>query len=719
MIKSVHLKNWFKHPNKKFNFTQGLNLIKGENEAGKSLIFEAIDFALHGSVALRLPATMYEANLFSELVATINGVDYKITRTPKKVELRLDGQDEVLAKGTSAVNAEIRKLLGYNRNVFLVSNYSCQESISYLSTLKPAERKNTIDNVVGLTAVEAVIAEVKTEVTVLNRTMLSVKNREVAAPTEPFGVRVINADKLIDSAQKQILDYKNKISNQKLLRTQHENLLKNKPQEIEQGDVSGFIGGLTEQTIAETKAKIDSLNKSLIYHRRRFEAMIEPPVSVVPTDSDKIISGLTNELLNKKEVQKQTLTNGLSQVNAKLEAIGSKIVVEPYTEADIDSVIKHEEQYTAWLDVQRLKEKGSINCDHCGNEILLAKDAIKEHYGEVPEVVEKPQVSSSTMVQVNRQIAKDIDEKALLIANKETIETGLKQLEKDWYSSEAIEAHFIAVNNLESYEKSKEIHQKWSADYSAEVAAFQGFEKEIEQYATWHTDPEIEAHRKAIINFKNWQDNQRELENWKATQSSLEPFLGEDQLERWEHMIEHHENEGLKNESNLKNWSEYDVALEKYNLWLSEHDDLTAELDAQKLNVEALNLYKQKIKSAILPSVNAVATQWLKRMSEGKHTSVELTEQMEILVNAAPIEALSISGRALGHLSLRMALGQVLTNSVFPVFMADEVDASMRNERGQNVLNALTDMLKGSMKQVIIISHRELEIERVDNLIEL
>ena len=184
-------------------------------------------------------------------------------------------------------------------------------------------------------------------------------------------------------------------------------------------------------------------------------------------------------------------------------------------------------------------------------------------------------------------------------------------------------------------------------------------------------------------------------------------------------MIEHHENEGLKNESNLKNWSEYDVALEKYNLWLSEHDDLTAELDAQKLNVEALNLYKQKIKSAILPSVNAVATQWLKRMSEGKHTSVELTEQMEILVNAAPIEALSISGRALGHLSLRMALGQVLTNSVFPVFMADEVDASMRNERGQNVLNALTDMLNGSMKQVIIISHRELEIERVDNLIEL
>ena len=71
------------------------------------------------------------------------------------------------------------------------------------------------------------------------------------------------------------------------------------------------------------------------------------------------------------------------------------------------------------------------------------------------------------------------------------------------------------------------------------------------------------------------------------------------------------------------------------------------------------------------------------------------------------------------NLSLRMALGQVLTNHVFPVFMADEVDASMRNERGQNVLDALYDMLKGSMKQIILISHRDLEVERVSNFIEV
>ena len=115
--------------------------------------------------------------------------------------------------------------------------------------------------------------------------------------------------------------------------------------------------------------------------------------------------------------------------------------------------------------------------------------------------------------------------------------------------------------------------------------------------------------------------------------------------------------------------------------------------------------------------MNAVASTWLYKMSEGKHFKITLTDDMEILVGDKPIEALSISGRALGHLSLRMALGQVLTNSVFPVFMADEVDASMRNNRAQAVLDSLTEMLNGSMKQIIMISHRELE--RIDNVIEV
>ena len=164
-------------------------------------------------------------------------------------------------------------------------------------------------------------------------------------------------------------------------------------------------------------------------------------------------------------------------------------------------------------------------------------------------------------------------------------------------------------------------------------------------------------------------------------------------------------------------WDNYQSKLSTYSVWKAQMDEANIAVENEKLAIETLNNFKAKIKTTILPSVNSVASTWMNRMSEGKHSKVTLTDDMEILVGDMPIEALSISGRALGHLSLRMALGQVLTNSVFPVFMADEVDASMRNNRAQNVLDSLTNMLSGSMKQIIMISHRELE--RIDNVIEV
>lgn len=87
MIHLISMQNWAKHHNKTFTFTEGLNLIKGDNEKGKSIILEAIDYALHGSVALRLPATMYPSSLFACLITTIGGVRYRVERSPKKVEL--------------------------------------------------------------------------------------------------------------------------------------------------------------------------------------------------------------------------------------------------------------------------------------------------------------------------------------------------------------------------------------------------------------------------------------------------------------------------------------------------------------------------------------------------------------------------------------------------------------------------------------------------------
>ena len=94
MILELTTLNGVKHHGRTFKFKEGLNIIRGENEAGKSYLFEMIDFSLHGSVALRLPVSMYPTNLQVDLVFQIKGQVYWVRRTPKKATLYLGtGED--------------------------------------------------------------------------------------------------------------------------------------------------------------------------------------------------------------------------------------------------------------------------------------------------------------------------------------------------------------------------------------------------------------------------------------------------------------------------------------------------------------------------------------------------------------------------------------------------------------------------------------------------
>ena len=156
-------------------------------------------------------------------------------------------------------------------------------------------------------------------------------------------------------------------------------------------------------------------------------------------------------------------------------------------------------------------------------------------------------------------------------------------------------------------------------------------------------------------------------------------------------------------------WSAYEIYFQK----VVEHETSIAESQKETMQeekiVEFLLDLQGLIKSNLVPKINEVASTWLQRITAGKHTSVELTQDMEVLVDGDMVEGLSGSGKAVAHLSLRMALGQVLTNGVFPVFVTDEIDSSMDEERSALVVENLLKMLNGSLKQLVMISHKNVE----------
>lgn len=166
-----------------YDFEPGLTAITGGNGSGKSFgTLEMIRYGFFGKEALRGPASDY-SKLHLSMVAEILGEDYTIVRTPK-AESVTDASGVIKAVGADAVTKHLRKLLGMSLGVFDVICASVQKESDRLSKLRPAARKQLIDETVGLTANEAVEKACKEEAKGLVREADALRTGLVA-PIEP------------------------------------------------------------------------------------------------------------------------------------------------------------------------------------------------------------------------------------------------------------------------------------------------------------------------------------------------------------------------------------------------------------------------------------------------------------------------------------------------------------------------------------------------------
>lgn len=122
----------------------------------------------------------------------------------------------------------------------------------------------------------------------------------------------------------------------------------------------------------------------------------------------------------------------------------------------------------------------------------------------------------------------------------------------------------------------------------------------------------------------------------------------------------------------------------------------------------ALQKLKLRVKGYLVPSLNRVSSDLLSEMTNGVRNQIEIDEEFNINVDGQPLPTLSGSGKAVAHLAIRIGLGQVLTNKVFSVFMADEIDASMDDERADHTARCLR-RLTNNIAQIFLVSHKRPE----------
>lgn len=159
----------------------------------------------------------------------------------------------------------------------------------------------------------------------------------------------------------------------------------------------------------------------------------------------------------------------------------------------------------------------------------------------------------------------------------------------------------------------------------------------------------------------------------------------------------------------------YETLMSRYEATVEIYDDQKKRLELVKTKHEgfkrgsaALKDARSEVKRYLVPSLSRVASQLLVEMTDGERRHIFIDENFDIWVDKQPVRTLSGSGVSVVNLALRVALGQVLTQSVIPIFLADEIDANMAEKRTL-ATHASLNRLKSKLKQIIVVTHKEME----------
>ena len=171
MIKYIKTDRFKKLGTTTFTFTEGTNVIVGENGAGKSTIFSAIRFALFGLSAISASKQNVPTYGESGCKVTLAINDFIVVRTLNdcKIYYSEDGNVAIdnkykVAEGPKPCTNWIMDKLNLDHKMFSIFNMSMQGETGALITLGATELNRVVENYAGVSIIDKVIKSVNEEV---------------------------------------------------------------------------------------------------------------------------------------------------------------------------------------------------------------------------------------------------------------------------------------------------------------------------------------------------------------------------------------------------------------------------------------------------------------------------------------------------------------------------------------------------------------------------
>ncbi len=687
LLKNLTLKNFRKFKNITIDFPDGVTGVVGLNGVGKSTIFEAIAWVLYGPVAARTSADEIKRqdadekeNCRVELDFIFEEEKFRVVREIKGKSLTTSAtatiNGKVAATGADVVTKYMQKKLGMDFKSFFTSIFAKQKELNTLSSMNASERRPLILRMLGIDSLDEIIKEIRSDR----------RNKDAL-------IEKLNDDLTDEKGENKKEIYERKIKENK----------KNKE------EIDKEIKKLKDK-IKEYKKEFEKLEKKYIENKKQYEKLNKEKEELserktlfekkekLQTEIDELKNKI--EERNKKLDSKRKELNGFENIEQDFKS--SEMRLEDI-ENHIEKLLKAIEKNKAFSD--RLKEDLS-NVETKKNKVKkIGPDAkcptcervLSEQYNVLlKKFDEETKKHEKQIEKYGKEIKLKEEEKERIQRERNALRKKRLYLEKRLREKEGID---ITIRHIES-------------EIKKERFDFETKKKLLKDMG------------KIDFDYKEYESLKKKVQkSYESYQESLELFNNKkDDLSNINLDLEKKQGEIKLIKQNIRNLKEKIDEIDKYKKKIKEEKNAVRYLGMLS---DVMNDFRTYLISRIRPTLSSYASDFYRRLTDGKYNEIELDENYNLLVydkgEIFGIERFSGGEEDLANLCLRLAISEVITEragGVFNFIILDEIFGSQDNIRRQNIMKTL-NRLSSKFRQIFLITHIEDVKNYVENVIKV
>lgn len=767
---SLHLKNFRQYADTQIRFQPGVTAIVGANGAGKTTLLEAIAWALYGSPAirgsndsLRRAGAPARSPVEATLEFSLGAHRYRIYRRPDRAELFVDGSASPAHSGVQPVAEAVRKLLGMDYRAFFTSYFTGQKELAFLAGMGKQERATSVGRMLGYDRLSRAREKSNQDRLALEKEIKGLENgmgdpKEIADARKSADDAFAGAQKAVAASQKRLAKARaalETVTPKYELSVERKTRYDDTTRQIELVDRDRTSVDAEIRNVRRELARLDELESEYrrigqeVEEYRRAEREFDTMRPLLKYEKERQLLLGEGKALKAEIAHLLPDTEGMDEAQAELRALVARL---HETETAL-SLVREEGVQTReeWS-----RQRSEVQAERKGLEARLKEvetrrsrvDALGE--GDCP-------TCARPLGDDLRSVLAHFEEE-ILVLNREA--SALRARESKWSAPPARIAQLQGVvkekeSEIKSLQVQREVARcrvgeirKATEDLGFKRNALAEVEAKLARLPTGFDQARFEELSEVAKRLKPISKRAVEIENELSRRPEWNTRLLEAERrwaeldERWTALEKDLKKIKFSPESHQKVADDYAAAAGEERT--AERDAADAETDlaraegasrsarereeeylrklevlkekqAQRLSLrtltEAMEGLRLDLNARVRPELEAVASDFLAQLTDGRYAVLELTEQYEPYIVEDRERKTVISGgeEDVTHLCLRLAISRMIADrsgQPLSLLVLDEIFGSLDAARRENVVTLLQN-LKGIFEQIVLITHIE------------